>query len=104
MHIEPLYDRVIIERSGDVKDVTAGGVIIPEMMREKPSEGTVLAVGQGKYEDGMLRPLFVSIGDRVMFGKYAGSEVTLDDGSEVLIMREEEILGIVRGRSVEATA
>jgi len=94
MKIRPLHDRVIVKRiEGEQK--TKGGLIIPDTAKEKPIEGTVLAVGNGKVlEDGSVRKLEVKEGDRVLFGKYSGTEVKLD-GEEHLIMREDDILGVV---------
>lgn len=95
MKFDPLHDRVAVKRSDDVASQTAGGIIIPENAKEKPQEGEVVAVGAGKYENGELRRLTVYIGARVLFGKYAGADITID-GQELLIMRDEEILGILR--------
>ena len=94
-NIKPLHDRVIIRRIEDSTDKTAGGLFIPDTAKEKPQEGEVIAAGEGKYkEDGTRQPLDVKAGDRVLFGKYSGSEIKLD-GEEYLIMREDEILGII---------
>ena len=94
-NITPLHDRVIIRRIEDTNNQTAGGLFIPDSAKEKPQEGEVIAVGEGKYkEDGTRQPLDVKAGDRVLFGKYSGSEIKLD-GEEYLIMREDEILGII---------
>jgi chaperonin GroES len=94
MKIRPLHDRVIVKRI-EKDDKTKGGLFIPDTAKEKPVEGTVLAVGNGKIlEDGTLRKLEVKKGDRILFGKYSGTEVKLD-GDEHLIMREDDILGIV---------
>jgi len=91
--IRPLHDRVIIKRLDEEKQVR-GGIIIPDTAREKPQQGEVIAAGEGKFrEDGTRQPLDVKAGDRVLFGKYSGSEVKLDD-QEYLIMREDEILGV----------
>src|SRR2546425_12863162 len=93
--IRPLHDRVIIKRL-DADEQMRGGIIIPDTAKEKPQEGEVVAVGEGKYrEDGTRQTLDVKAGDRVLFGKYSGSEVKLDD-QEFLIMREDEILGIIQ--------
>jgi chaperonin GroES len=93
--IKPLHDRVIIRRIEDNVNQTAGGLFIPDTAKEKPQEGEVIAVGEGKYkEDGTRQTLDVKAGDRVLFGKYSGSEIKLD-GEEFLIMREDEILGII---------
>jgi chaperonin GroES len=94
MKIRPLQDRVIVRRLEE-EEKTEGGIIIPDTAKEKPMEGKVVAVGKGKVlEDGKMAPLEVKAGDRVLFSKYAGTEVKLD-GEEHLIMREEDILGIV---------
>ena len=94
MKIRPLHDRVIVERI-DAVETSAGGIIIPDTAKEKPQEGKVIAVGKGKRkEDGSLITLDVKEGDSILFSKYAGSEVTID-GDEFLIMREEDILGII---------
>jgi len=93
--IRPLHDRVIIKRL-DEEEQVRGGIIIPDTAREKPQQGEVIAAGEGKFrEDGTRQPLDVKAGDRVLFGKYSGSEVKLDD-QEYLIMREDEILGVFR--------
>lgn len=94
MKIRPLQDRVIIRRLEE-EQKTKGGIIIPDTAKEKPIEGEVIAVGKGKRaEDGKLMPLDVKAGDRVLFSKYAGTEVKID-GVEHLIMREDDILGII---------
>jgi chaperonin GroES len=94
-NIKPLHDRVIIRRIEDSTDKTAGGLFIPDTAKEKPQEGEVIAAGEGKYkEDGTRQTLDVKAGDRVLFGKYSGSEIKLD-GEEFIIMREDEILGII---------
>jgi len=94
-NIKPLHDRVIIRRIEDSTDKTAGGLFIPDTAKEKPQEGEVIAAGEGKYkEDGTRQTLDVRAGDRVLFGKYSGSEIKLD-GEEFIIMREDEILGII---------
>jgi chaperonin GroES len=93
--IKPLHDRVIVRRLDENSDKTAGGLYIPETAKEKPQEGEVIAAGEGKYkEDGSRQTLDVKEGDRVLFGKYSGSEIKID-GEELLIMREDEILGII---------
>ena len=94
-NITPLHDRVIIRRIEDTVNQTAGGLFIPDTAKEKPQEGEVIAAGSGKYkEDGTRQALDVKAGDRVLFGKYSGSEIKLD-GEEYIIMREDEILGII---------
>ena len=94
-NIKPLHDRVIIRRIEDNVNQTAGGLFIPDTAKEKPQEGEVIAAGEGKYkEDGTRQTLDVKAGDRVLFGKYSGSEIKLD-GEEFIIMREDEILGVI---------
>jgi chaperonin GroES len=94
MGIRPLQDRVLVKRVEE-EEKTKGGIIIPDTAKEKPIEGKVVAVGNGKVsEDGTVRPLEVKAGDRVLFGKYSGTEVKID-GEEHLILREDDILGIV---------
>ena len=93
--ITPLHDRVILKRI-EVGEQVSGGIIIPDSAKEKPQEGEVIAAGLGKYrEDGTRQTLDVQVGDRVLFGKYSSSEIKID-GEEFLIMREDEILGIIR--------
>src|SRR3979490_955647 len=93
-NITPLHDRVILRRIEEGEQVR-GGIIIPDTAKEKPQEGEVVAAGQGKYkEDGTRQPLDVKTGDRVLFGKYSSSEIKID-GEDLLIMREDEILGII---------
>ena len=96
MSIRPLYDRILVKRIEE-KETVQGGIIIPDTAKEKPQEGVVIAVGQGKrMEDGKLVPLDVKVGDRVLFGKYSGSEVPIKlEGEELLIIREDEILGVI---------
>jgi chaperonin GroES len=94
MAIRPLHDRVLVQRMKE-EEKTKGGIIIPDTAKEKPIEGKVIAVGNGKIlEDGTVRKLEVKPGDRVLFGKYSGTEVKID-GEEHLILREDDILGIV---------
>jgi chaperonin GroES len=96
MKIRPLQDRLIVKRVQE-EEKTKGGIIIPDSAKEKPIEGKVIAAGNGKVlEDGKVRPLDVKAGDRVLFSKYAGTEIKLD-GEEFLIMREEDILGVLEG-------
>jgi len=94
MKIRPLQDRVIVRRIEAKEERSAGGIIIPDTAKEKPQEGKVVAVGPGRRDDGKLVALDVKAGDRVLFGKYAGSEIKID-GEEHLILREEDILGVV---------
>ena len=94
MKIRPLQDRVIVKRVEE-EEKTKGGIIIPDTAKEKPMEGKVIAVGKGKLlEDGKIHPLDVKAGDRVLFGKYSGTEVKIE-GEEHLIMREDDILGVI---------
>ena len=94
MNVRPLHDRVIIERieEGEQK---VGGIIIPDSAKEKPQQGKIIAAGKGRIEkDGRVTPLDVKAGDTILFGKYAGQEIKID-GSDYLIMREEEVLGVI---------
>ncbi|MEO8601442.1 MAG: co-chaperone GroES [bacterium] len=93
MAVRPLHDRVIVKRIEE-EAKTKGGIIIPDTAKEKPQEGRVVAVGPGKVEDGKVIALGVKKGDRILFGKYSGTEIKLD-GEEHIIMREEDILGVI---------
>ncbi|MDH5649351.1 MAG: co-chaperone GroES [Gammaproteobacteria bacterium] len=94
MNIRPLHDRVIVRRLEEEK-MSPGGIVIPDSAKEKPIQGEVTAVGKGKItENGDIRPLDVKVGDRVLFGKYSGTEVKVGD-EELLVMREEDIMGVV---------
>ena len=94
MKFRPLHDRVLVERI-DEDEKTAGGIIIPDTAKEKPSEGKVVAVGSGtKADDGSVTPLDVKSGDKILFGKWSETEVTVD-GKELLIMKESDVLGII---------
>ena len=94
-NIKPLHDRVIVKRIEEGEQIR-GGIIIPDSAKEKPQEGEVIAAGEGKYkEDGTRQALDVKVGDRVLFGKYTSSEIEID-GEKLLIMREDEILGIIQ--------
>ena len=94
MKIRPLHDRILVKRQEE-KETKKGGIIIPDSAKEKPQEGKVIAVGKGKVtEDGKLLPVSVKAGDKILFGKYSGTEVKLN-GNEYLIMREDDILGVV---------
>ena len=95
VNLTPLHDRVIVKRIEE-KESVKGGIIIPDSAKEKPMEGEVLAVGPGRREKGELFPLDVKVGDRVLFGKYSGTEIKIED-QEVLILREEEILAKLGG-------
>ena len=95
VHIRPLHDRLIVKRIEEQEQKSAGGIIIPDSAKEKPQEGKVLAVGKGKTNDeGKVIPLDVKTGDRILFGKYSGSEIKVE-GEECLILREDEVLGII---------
>jgi len=97
MKIRPLQDRVIVRRLEE-EEKTKGGIIIPDTAKEKPQEGKIVAVGKGKItEDGKLIPLDVKVGEKILFGKYSGTEIKVE-GEELLIMREEDILGIIEGK------
>ncbi|MDR1462570.1 MAG: co-chaperone GroES [Azoarcus sp.] len=94
MKIRPLHDRVIVKRL-EAERTTAGGIVIPDSAGEKPDQGEVLAVGNGKIlDDGKVRPIAVKAGDRVLFGKYAGQTVKVD-GEELLVVREEDLFGVI---------
>ena len=94
MKMRPLQDRILVKRVEE-EETTKGGIIIPDTAKEKPQEGKVIAVGKGKVsEDGKIRPLDVKKGDRVLFSKYAGTEVNID-GEEHLIIREDDVLGVL---------
>ena len=96
MGIRPLHDRVIVKRVEE-ETTSAGGIVLPGSAAEKPSEGTVLAVGNGKVLDnGDVRAVDVNVGDRVLFGKYSGNEVKVD-GDDLIVMREEDIMGVIEG-------
>ncbi len=102
MSVRPLHDRVLIKRIEE-EETVRGGIIIPDSDKEKPQEGEVVAVGSGKrLEDGTVLPLEVKAGDRVLFGKYSGTEIKLED-QEYLILKEDEILGITSGAAEAAT-
>ena len=95
MKFRPLHDRVVVRRI-ELDEKTSGGIIIPDSAKEKPLEGEVISVGKGKSNDeGKVFPLDVKAGDKILFGKYSGTEIKID-GEEFLIMREEEVLGIVK--------
>ncbi len=99
--LTPLHDRLLVRRIEEGESIR-GGIIIPDTAKEKPQEGEVIAVGKGKInEEGKVRPLDVKAGDHILFGKYSGTEIKLD-GEEFLIMREEEVLGILSGASKSA--
>ncbi|HET9369406.1 MAG TPA: co-chaperone GroES [Vicinamibacterales bacterium] len=97
MKVRPLHDRIIVQRIEEAEQ-RVGGIIIPDTAKEKPQQGKVVAVGKGKIEkDGKVTPLDVKAGDTVLFGKYAGQEIKVD-GDEYLIMREEEVLGVIESK------
>ena len=99
----PLHDRILVRRVEEA-ETTRGGIILPDTAKEKPQEGEVISVGKGKInEEGNVRPLDVKEGDRILFGKYSGTEIKLD-GEEFIIMREEEVLGILSGAAKKETA
>jgi chaperonin GroES len=96
MNIRPLHDRLIVRRMEEER-TSAGGIVIPDSATEKPAQGEVLAAGKGKVkENGDVSPLDVKVGDKVLFGKYAGTEVKVE-GEELLVMREEDIMGVIEG-------
>ena len=102
MKVRPLHDRLIVRRIEE-KETVKGGIIIPDSAKDKPQEGEVIAVGKGKSNDeGKTFPLDVKAGDHILFGKYAGTEIKID-GEEFLIMREEEVLGILGGQKKAAS-
>jgi chaperonin GroES len=104
MKIRPLYDRIVVKRIEESAEKTASGLFIPDSAKEKPQEGEVIAVGQGKRsDDGKLMPLDVKAGDRILFGKYSGSDIKLD-GEEYMIMREDEVLGVLDSGAKKAKA
>ena len=103
MKFRPLHDRVVVRRV-DAEEKTAGGIIIPDTAKEKPQQGEVIAVGPGaRDENGKLQPLDVRVGDRVLFGKWSGTEVKID-GEDLLIMKESDIMGVVEGSPALAKA
>jgi chaperonin GroES len=97
MKVRPLYDRILIKRL-DIEEKTKGGIIIPETAKEKPQEGKVISVGKGKLlDDGSTRPLDVKVGDKILFGKYGGTEINIE-GEEYIILREDEVLAVVQDK------
>ncbi|MEY2854024.1 MAG: hypothetical protein RL030_1156 [Pseudomonadota bacterium] len=97
MKIRPLHDRVIVKRLEEER-TSKGGIIIPDTATEKPIQGKVVAVGKGKIlEDGSVRPLDLKVGDKILFGKYGGTEVKVD-GDELLVMREEDVMAVIEGK------
>ena len=103
MNIRPLYDRIVVKRIEE-KETTHRGIIIPDSAKEKPQEAEVMAIGKGKrLDDGEIVALDVKVGDRILFGKYSGSEIKID-GEEYMIMREDEVLGILDAQPTTKTA
>ena len=101
MNFRPLHDRVVVRRL-EQEEKTAGGIIIPDTAKEKPQEGEVIAVGPGaRDEQGKLQPLDLKAGDRVLFGKWSGTEVKLD-GEELIIMKESDVMGVIEGKPSKA--
>ena len=97
MKIRPLHDRVIVKRL-DEERTSPGGIVIPDTAAEKPVQGKIVAVGKGKIlEDGQVRPLDVKVGDKILFGKYSGTEVKVD-GEELLVMREEDVMAVIESK------
>lgn len=97
MKIRPLHDRVIVKRLEEER-TSPGGIVIPDSAAEKPSQGKIVAIGKGKIlEDGSVRALDVKVGDKILFGKYSGTEVKVD-GEDLLVMREEDIMAIIEGK------
>ncbi|MDR3677959.1 MAG: co-chaperone GroES [Acidobacteriota bacterium] len=102
MNFRPLHDRILIKRIEE-KETVKGGIIIPDTAKEKPQEGEVIAVGNGrKTEEGKIVPLDVKAGDRILFGKYSGTEIKIDN-QEYLIFKEEDVLGVVEGKAATAS-
>ena len=103
MGFRPLHDRVVVRRT-DSEEKTAGGIIIPDTAKEKPQEGEVIAVGPGgRDESGKLIPIDVKVGDRILFGKWSGTEVKID-GEELLIMKESDVVGVLEGKTATRKA
>ena len=96
MDIQPLADRIVVKPL-DAQEVTKGGIVLPDTAKEKPQEGKVVAVGKGKVtEEGKLKALEVRVGDRVLYGKYSGTEITTKEGQELLIMREDDVFAVMK--------
>ncbi len=96
MDIKPLGDRIVVKPL-EAEEKTKGGIVLPDTAKEKPQEGKIVAVGKGKYmENGQLQPLEVKVGDRILYGKYSGNEITTKEGDELLIMREEDVLAVIK--------
>ena len=94
VHIRPLHDRLIVKRVEEQEQKSAGGIIIPDSAKEKPQEGEILAVGPGRFEKGIRVPMDVKVGDKVLYGKYSGSEVVIE-GEALLILRESDVLAVL---------
>ena len=95
MKVKPLYDRLLVKRIDEKKEQKSGGIIIPDSAKEKPMEGKVIAIGSGRVQkDGSRTPLEVKVGDRILFGKYAGQEIKIDN-KEHVILKEDEVLGVI---------
>lgn len=96
MEIKPLADRVVVKPL-EIEEKTKGGIVLPETAKEKPQEGKIVAVGKGKVlENGQIHPLELKVGDRILYGKYSGNEITTKEGEELLIMREEDVLAVLK--------
>jgi chaperonin GroES len=95
IRIRPLHDRIVV-KGIEEESKTPGGIIIPDTAKEKPQQGKVIAVGEGRHEDGKVIPMDVKAGDRILYGKYAGTEIKID-GEEHLILREDDVLGVIEG-------
>ena len=96
MDIQPLADRIVV-RPLDAQEGTKGGIVLPDTAKEKPQEGKVVAVGKGKVtEEGKLKALEVRVGDRILYGKYSGTEITTKEGQELLIMREDDVFAVMK--------
>ena len=96
MNIKPLYDRIIVKPL-DAEEVTKGGIVLPDTAKEKPQEGEIIAVGNGKLlEDGKVQALTVKTGDRILYGKYSGTEIKTKEGEDLLILREDDVLAIIK--------
>ncbi|RVO57525.1 co-chaperone GroES [Sinorhizobium meliloti] len=103
MAFRPLHDRILVRRV-ESEEKTKGGIIIPDTAKEKPQEGEVLAVGPGaRSEQGQIQPLDVKVGDRILFGKWSGTEIKID-GEDLLIMKESDVMGIIEARAAEKIA
>ncbi|RVH42586.1 co-chaperone GroES [Sinorhizobium meliloti] len=103
MAFRPLHDRILVRRV-ESEETTKGGIIIPDTAKEKPQEGEVLAVGPGaRGEKGQIQPLDVKVGDRILFGKWSGTEIKID-GEDLLIMKESDVMGIIEARAAEKIA